>query len=154
MDKKYPTMTSALHLKLTLFLVIGLTTYHVSNAFTVITTGSGSSSSSRRTTRQSARRQGDVFGVVATSGEGQRNQQSALFMADGNKDDDIRVKSVLKKELAYDESTGRFFEADEKECIAEDEFCMLDKDSGKYIRLTVEEKERIFLDSLQVRIWA
>jgi hypothetical protein len=62
------------------------------------------------------------------------------------------IKSVLKKEIVYDEKSGRFFETGfgEGECIPEEEFCYLDKDTGESIRLTVEEKERIFLDSLQV----
>lgn len=40
-------------------------------------------------------------------------------------------------------------EDDGEECIPEDEYCAVDKKSGKLIRLTVQEKERIFLDSLQ-----
>lgn len=36
------------------------------------------------------------------------------------------------------------------ECVEGDEFCMTDTDTGELIRLTVEEKERIFMDSLQV----
>jgi hypothetical protein len=57
-----------------------------------------------------------------------------------------------RKELAYDEASGRFYEAsDREECEnPEDEFCAVDKATGKLIRLTLEEKERIFLDSLQV----
>lgn len=55
-----------------------------------------------------------------------------------------------RKEIAYDEASGRFFEVSETECIPEEEFCITDKDTGKMIRLTTEEKERIFLDSLQV----
>ena len=57
-----------------------------------------------------------------------------------------------RKEIAYDEASGRFFETgiDETECIPDEEFCITDKASGQLIRLTTEEKERIFLDSLQV----
>lgn len=63
----------------------------------------------------------------------------------------IFVKSA-RKELAFDEKSGRFFETgfDEGVCIPDDEFCVTDSDSGELIRLTVEEKERIFLDALQV----
>jgi len=51
----------------------------------------------------------------------------------------------------YDDRTGRFFESGigPSECIPEDEFCVIDEDTGKMIRLTLEEKERIFMDSLQ-----
>jgi len=56
-----------------------------------------------------------------------------------------------KKEIGYDEVTGRFYETgmDEIECIPDDEYCAVDKSTGKLVRLTVKEKERIFLDSLQ-----
>jgi len=56
-----------------------------------------------------------------------------------------------KKEIGYDEATGRFYETgmDEIECIPEDEYCAVDKATGQLVRLTVKEKERIFLDALQ-----
>lgn len=64
--------------------------------------------------------------------------------------DGANLKSV-KKQIVYDEKTGRFFESnkEEAECIPDEEFCVVDKESGNMIRLTVEEKERIFLDALQ-----
>ena len=57
-----------------------------------------------------------------------------------------------RKELKFDEKTGRFFETglDTEECIPDEEFCTIDDDSGKKVRLTIAEKERIFLDALQV----
>jgi hypothetical protein len=57
-----------------------------------------------------------------------------------------------RKEIAYDSVAGRFFETnlEEEECIPDEEYCMIDEKTGKPIRLTVEEKERIFLDALQV----
>jgi hypothetical protein len=74
--------------------------------------------------------------------------RSRLFMSDG---DGSTMKSV-KKQIVYDEKSGRFFESnkDEADCIPDEEFCVVDKESGAMIRLTVEEKERIFLDALQV----
>jgi hypothetical protein len=63
-------------------------------------------------------------------------------------DKQVTLQSV-KKSISYDEKSGRFYETDE-ECIPEDEYCMIDKETGNPIRLTVEEKERIFLDALQV----
>jgi hypothetical protein len=68
-------------------------------------------------------------------------------------DSPLFVKSVLKKQMAYDEKAGRFFESNvsEEDCIPDEEFCVTDKDTGDFIRLTQAEKERIFLDSLQVR---
>lgn len=79
------------------------------------------------------------------------SSSTALRMAD-KKDDPTLMKSVLKKQIAYDENTGRFFETNinEEDCIPDEEFCMTDNDSGDLIRLTVEEKERIFMDALQV----
>lgn len=75
-----------------------------------------------------------------------------IRMSDDDKDP-VFITTVLKKEIAYDEKTGRFFETGygEGDCVPDEEFCMLDKETGESIRLTVEEKERIFLDSLQVR---
>jgi len=56
-----------------------------------------------------------------------------------------------RKELKFDDKTGRFFETDIdlEECIPDEEFCMINEDTGSRIRLTLAEKERIFLDSLQ-----
>jgi hypothetical protein len=82
--------------------------------------------------------------------------RSARFMASDEKADSSSQSTPIiksgRKEIAYDESTGRFFETglDETECIPDEEFCITDKGTGKLIRLTIEEKERIFLDSLQV----
>jgi hypothetical protein len=56
-----------------------------------------------------------------------------------------------RKVISFDAGTSRFFEVNDEECIPEDEFCPIDEKTGEKIRLTVEEKERIFLDSLQVR---
>lgn len=54
-----------------------------------------------------------------------------------------------RKEIAYDGS--RFFETglDDEDCIPDKEFCVVDPETSELIRLTVEEKERMFLDSLQ-----
>eukprot|EP00558_Chaetoceros_sp_UNC1202_P009395 CAMPEP_0197246846 /NCGR_PEP_ID=MMETSP1429-20130617/23498_1 /TAXON_ID=49237 /ORGANISM="Chaetoceros sp., Strain UNC1202" /LENGTH=323 /DNA_ID=CAMNT_0042707613 /DNA_START=162 /DNA_END=1133 /DNA_ORIENTATION=- len=56
-----------------------------------------------------------------------------------------------KKEIGFDAASGRFFETGKsaEECIPDDEYCAVDKNSGKLIRLTLAEKERMFLDSLQ-----
>ena len=57
-----------------------------------------------------------------------------------------------RKEIAYDETSGRFFETNiEEPCIPEDEYCVVDDTTGELVRLTLEEKERIFLDALQVK---
>jgi len=71
-------------------------------------------------------------------------------MAAADNEEKVKLPSG-KKELLYDDILGRFYESDQTECVPEDEFCVLDKETGKYIRLTIEEKERIFLDALQVR---
>lgn len=74
---------------------------------------------------------------------------TALSMVDGP-EDGTRLASG-KKEIGYDEKTGRFFETGKgaDECIPDDEYCAVDEDSGKLIRLTLVEKERIFLDAVQ-----
>ena len=75
-----------------------------------------------------------------------------LRMAKDDIPDKLQITSVNKKELAWDSDKGRFFETnlEEVDCIPDEEFCTID-DDGKPIRLTVAEKERMFLDSLQVR---
>lgn len=79
------------------------------------------------------------------------SRPQTLFMAEGD-DDGTLINVQGRKEIGYDEKSGRFFETglSEEECIPEEEFCITDKASGTLIRLTVEEKERIFLDALQV----
>jgi len=64
------------------------------------------------------------------------------------------ISSVFKKELAFDPEKGRFFETGfgEGDCVPDEEFCITDPDSGSTLRLTIEEKERIFLDALQVSV--
>lgn len=72
-----------------------------------------------------------------------------LWATDGPKDGTTITSA--RKELSYDAAAGRFFETnnDPEECVPDDEYCVIDKESGELIRLTIEEKERIFLDALQ-----
>jgi len=72
-----------------------------------------------------------------------------LFV-DGPKDG--TTVTSARKEIGYDANSGRFFETDidKEDCIPEDEYCVVDSDTGDMVRLTLEEKERIFLDALQV----
>lgn len=76
---------------------------------------------------------------------------SRLNMSDGPADG--KKIASGKKEIGFDAASGRFFETGRsaEECIPDDEYCVVDQDSGKLVRLTLKEKERIFLDSLQVR---
>ena len=56
-----------------------------------------------------------------------------------------------RKEIGYDAASGRFFETDLEDCSPdENEYCVVDKETGQLVSLTLEEKERIFLDALQV----
>lgn len=64
--------------------------------------------------------------------------------------DGTKLVTKSNKEIGYDSSSGRFYETgEESECVPDDEYCVVDKTTGKLIRLTLEEKERIFVDSLQ-----
>ncbi len=69
---------------------------------------------------------------------------SRLSMVDGPKDGK-KIPSG-KKEIGFDASSGRFFETGRsaEECVPDDEYCVLDENSGKLVRLTLAEKERIF----------
>ena len=58
-----------------------------------------------------------------------------------------------RKEIGYDAASGRFFETDLEDCSPdENEYCVVDKETGQLVSLTLEEKERIFLDALQVSL--
>jgi len=52
------------------------------------------------------------------------------------------------EKLMFDKESNRFFETDPA-ILCQEEFCLVDADTGGYILLTQEEKERIFLDSIQ-----
>jgi len=52
-----------------------------------------------------------------------------------------------RKVIAYDGESGENLE--KAMCQPEEEYCVVDKESGELLRLTLEEKERIFLDALQ-----
>lgn len=93
--------------------------------------------------------------IRSTTATRTMTKTSRLLAADGDDDkklDGAQITSA-RKELKFDEKSGRFFETnlDEEECIPDEEFCTIDEDTGSRIRLTVAEKERIFLDALQVR---
>lgn len=79
---------------------------------------------------------------------------TARFMAEDESETDKVQLTSGKKEIMFDDKSGRFFETnlDAEECIPDEEFCTIDESTGKKLRLTVAEKERIFLDSLQVGI--
>jgi len=80
-----------------------------------------------------------------------RTQTVGPLFVDGDGPKDGTTITSARKEIGYDPSSGRFFETDidAEDCIPEDEYCVADKDSGEMVRLTLEEKERIFLDALQ-----
>jgi len=50
--------------------------------------------------------------------------------------------------LIFDKQANRFFETDTSS-VLEEQFCLIDKESGEKILLTREEKERVFLDCIQ-----
>ena len=79
--------------------------------------------------------------------------RSILKMADDNKN--VQITSG-RKEIMFDAEKGRFFETgmETEECIPDEEYCSVDSETGERIRLTVAEKERIFLDALQVSLFA
>lgn len=72
-------------------------------------------------------------------------------MAGDDNIDKVQLTSA-RKEVVFDDAKGRFFETslEAEECIPDEEYCSIDPDTGDRIRLTVAEKERIFLDALQV----
>jgi len=120
------------------FSIIALFAYHSSSSLvSAFTTPSGSRSNC-----------GELCKII-----GNNKAFVPLRMSTEEKTDSenaVTVKSVSKKDILYDDKTGRFFEGGASaECIPDEEFCILDDETGGFVRLTVEEKERIFLDSLQ-----
>lgn len=85
-----------------------------------------------------------------------RYQSTQWRMVDEDKSssttEDAPTRVSSSSEILFDEKKGRFYD-NEGECLPDDEYCAVDKKSGKLIRLTMEEKERIFLDSLQVCVF-
>jgi len=78
-----------------------------------------------------------------------RVKSTRIFSDDPGDGDKMLINSG-RKEIGYDSNSGGFFETgDSKDCVPTDEYCAVDNATGKLVRLTVEEKERIFLDSLQ-----
>lgn len=73
----------------------------------------------------------------------------SLNMVDGPADG--KKIASGKKEIGFDAASGRFFETGRgaEECVPDDEYCVIDENTGKLVRLTLKEKERIFLDALQ-----
>ncbi|KAL7545399.1 hypothetical protein ACHAWF_008749 [Thalassiosira exigua] len=84
-------------------------------------------------------------------GRGRGGAAAGPLFADGDGPKDGTTVTSARKEIGYDSSSGRFFETniDPEDCIPDDEYCVVDKESGDLVRLTLEEKERIFLDALQ-----
>ena len=83
----------------------------------------------------------------------QQQRNVALRMAEDDQSLDKVQLTSARKEVVFDEKSGRFYETGlgVEECGPEKgEFCAIDKETGEQIRLTVTEKERIFLDALQV----
>lgn len=80
-----------------------------------------------------------------------RNKPLFAEAPDGPKDGTTITSA--RKEIGYDAASGRFFETDLEDCSPdENEYCVVDKETGQLVSLTLEEKERIFLDSLQVSL--
>jgi hypothetical protein len=101
----------------------------------------------------------DAFGLARPRSLSRMNHRpvsarSSLKAAPSDSDSSTTLVKSGRKEIGYDESTGRFFETslEEEDCVPTDEYCVVDKESGKLIRLTMQEKERIFLDALQVSL--
>ena len=62
--------------------------------------------------------------------------------------DPLEVKPLF---MAVEPSATQGSSAEEQCAPEEGEYCVIDQRTGKLIKLTIAEKERIFLDALQVR---
>lgn len=94
-----------------------------------------------------ARRAVDTASATSTVFCPQKVKSFSRLYAAGNNGGNGN-SDIAGDKLVWDSKAGRFFEA-KVDGIQEEEFCLLDPVSGKPILLTREEKERIFLDSIQ-----
>lgn len=94
-----------------------------------------------------------ITGLHKASKTTSRTASRWMAGSDNDANQDGAQITSARKELKFDDKTGRFFETnlETEECIPDEEFCTIDEDTGAKIRLTVAEKERIFLDAIQVR---
>jgi len=60
----------------------------------------------------------------------------------------VKLSTLDRDAIVYDSRTGRFYEK-EIEMICREEFCAIEEKTGKPIVLTLEEKERIFVEAMQ-----
>jgi hypothetical protein len=129
--KKYGTKTmTVLNLRSSIFALVAVTLLGHNNEFAAAFTPSSSS-------------------LVASTRA--QSPFTVTRMAEEENLDGAQITSA-RKELKFDDKSGRFYETniELEECIPDEEFCPIDEDTGDRIRLTLAEKERIFLDSLQV----
>lgn len=63
-------------------------------------------------------------------------------------EDGTSLKKPGREALIYDSRTGRFYEK-EIAALCRDEFCAIDETSGNPIVLSVDEKEKIFVECMQ-----
>lgn len=70
------------------------------------------------------------------------------IMAADQDDEPTAVRIPSRESIIYDSRTGRFYEK-EIEALCREEFCAVDEKTGKPIVLSIEEKERIFVEALQ-----
>jgi len=78
-----------------------------------------------------------------------KNMMSSARKMAESETDAFQETNILKKDgLIYDPRTGRFFEKKIEE-VCRDEFCTIDEKTGEQVVLTLQEKERIFVDALQ-----
>eukprot|EP00614_Pseudopedinella_elastica_P015247 CAMPEP_0172582270 /NCGR_PEP_ID=MMETSP1068-20121228/1717_1 /TAXON_ID=35684 /ORGANISM="Pseudopedinella elastica, Strain CCMP716" /LENGTH=325 /DNA_ID=CAMNT_0013375575 /DNA_START=32 /DNA_END=1009 /DNA_ORIENTATION=- len=60
----------------------------------------------------------------------------------------VKLTTLDRDAIVYDSRTGRFYEK-EIEMICREEFCAIEEKTGKPIVLSLEEKERIFVEAMQ-----
>lgn len=91
--------------------------------------------------------------VSANTRKPNAGSYARMRMSDKNVADVTKTPGKkVETEAVYDEVSGSFVDLNtpqEDGCERGDEFCVTDKETGNLVRLTIQEKERIFLDALQ-----
>lgn len=87
-----------------------------------------------------------------SSGDGGGDEMMAAIKMGSKTGEDYNsaagTTTEVGEKLGWDATSGRFFEKSVAEAC-EEEFCLMDEETGTPILLTREEKERVFLDSIQ-----
>jgi hypothetical protein len=93
-------------------------------------------------------RMGSLYRAISRGGAPSTHPSQLTTSSSHSRSVTSSLSMSAEEKLVWDENANRFFEKNLDE-LCEEEFCLIDDQSGEQILLTREEKERIFLDTIQ-----